>query len=195
LAAALGANLPVYEPPATALLDLGAGASGAAILAGGQILLEERFPSGGDALDEAIRLRVADALKLILTNAEAEAAKRAASAALTDQEAPEVSVMGREQSTGLPGERRIQASWIAETIEPFLSALEAQMLHLLARCEPDWLHDLGRSGICLTGGGALLPGLDRRLSARLDFACWAAPNPAEATARGIQRLMGELSSY
>jgi rod shape-determining protein MreB len=188
LVAAIGADLPVQDPPASGLLDLGASATRGALFAGGQILLAERLTVGGDAIDREIRDRLEVEQGLLISLAEAEAAKRAvAGAALTAERQYEVH--GRSAVTGRPETGMVTAAWLFETLDLYLKAVEGFALTLLAKAEPDWLQDLGDRGIVLTGGGANLPGLAERLTQRLGFHCLVAEDPGGAVTRGLQQLL------
>jgi rod shape-determining protein MreB len=191
LAAALGTDLPVYEPPACGLLDLGASATRAALFAGGQILLAERLTVGGDAIDREMRDRLEVERSLLVGLPEAEAAKRALARAMPGGTG-EATLQGRWAVSGRPGEERIDAGWLYETVDLYLKAVEGLLLRVLSHAEPDWLQDLGHSGLVLTGGGANLPGLAERLTARTGFPCRVAEEPGAAVVRGVQRLLREL---
>jgi rod shape-determining protein MreB len=191
LLAALGAGLPVYEPPACALLDLSASATRAGIFAGGQILMAERLTVGGDAIDREIRDLLEVEKSLLISLAEAETAKCAVAGAQPTENLQH-EVQGRSTLTGRPAATTITSTWLFETIDLYLKAVEGFALRLLAKAEPDWLQDLGDRGIVLTGGGAHLPGLAERLTQRLGFACLVAEDPGTVVTRGIQRWLQEL---
>lgn len=186
LAAALGVGLPVREPPACGLLDLGASATRAALFAGGQILLSERLTIGGDAIDREIRDRLEVERSLMVSLAEAESVKRRMVHAVR------VEIAGRSIQTGSFVSVEVGVDWLYETIDLYLRAVEGFLLSILSRAEPDWLQDLGHQGLLLTGGGANLPGLAERLSLRCGFSCRVAEEPGSAVARGIALLMEEL---
>lgn len=191
LAAALGADLPVHEPPACGLLDLGATATRVSLFAGGQILLSERLTIGGSAIDREVRDRLEMERSLLISLAEAEAAKRSLAHALAGSPGT-ASVEGRSTVTGRPGTAELSGEWLFETVDLYLKAVEGLLLRVLSRAEPDWLQDLGHQGLLLTGGGASIPGLAERLSARSGFACQVAEEPELAVTRGVMRLLREL---
>lgn len=191
LAAALGAGLPVQEPPACGLLDLGATATRVTLFAGGQILLSERLTIGGGAIDREIRDRLEVEQCLLITLAEAETAKRGLAHALAGAPGTVV-VDGRSTVTGRPGSASVSGDWLFETVDLYLKAVEGLLLRVLSRAEPDWLQDLGHQGLLLSGGGARMPGLEERLSSRCGFACSVAEEPESAVTRGIMRLLKEL---
>lgn len=188
LAAALGADLPVHEPPACGLLDLGATATRVTLFAGGQILLSERLTIGGMAIDREIRDRLEVERSLLISLAEAEAAKQALAHALVGGTGS-LAVEGRSTVTGRPESGQISGEWLFETVDLYLKAVEGLLLRVLSRAEPDWLQDLGHQGLVITGGGARLPGLAERLSARCGFDCRVAEEPESAVTRGIMRLL------
>lgn len=191
LVAAIGADLPVQEPPASALLDLGSSATRGALFAGGQVLLAERLTFGGEAIDREIRDRLEVEQGLLISLAEAEAAKRTVAGAVLGAER-QYEVQGRSAVTGRPESAVVTATWLFETIDLYLKAVEGFALSLLTKAEPDWLQDLGDRGIVLTGGGANLPGLAERLTQRLGFHCLVAEDPGGAVTRGLQRFLREL---
>lgn len=192
LAAALGAGLPVREPPACGLLDLGASAVRAALFAGGQVLLAQRLTVGGDSLDREIRDRLEVEQGLLISLATAEGAKRSVGTAAPAPDERSYEVEGRSTVTGRPQSASVTTGWVYETLDLYLKAVEGFALSLLTKAEPDWLQDLGDRGLVLTGGGALLPGLAERLTQRLGFHCQVAEDPGGAVVRGLQRLIREL---
>lgn len=191
LAAALGAGLPVSEPPACGLLDLGASASRITLFAGGQILLAERLTIGGSAIDREVRDRLEVERGLLISMAEAEAVKRTLGEAMPGGTAS-LEVQGRSTVTGRPLTESITAEWLFETVDLYLKAVEGLLLKVLSRAEPDWLQDLGHQGLLLTGGGAKLPGLADRIADRCGFVCRVAEEPESVVTLGIQRLLKEL---
>ncbi|HLO02876.1 MAG TPA: rod shape-determining protein [Symbiobacteriaceae bacterium] len=191
LAAALGAGLPIEEPPASLLLDLGASATRVTLFANGQILLAERLTIGGRAIDREIRDRLEVERGLFISLSEAEAAKRSLGQALAGGTGS-VAVQGRSTISGRPLADSITAAWLFETVDLYLKAVEGLLLRVLSRAEPDWLQDLGHQGLLLTGGGANLAGLAERLADHCGFPCRVAPEPQSAVTRGVQRLLTEL---
>lgn len=192
MAAAIGAGLPVQEAAANLVVDIGAGTTEIAILSLYGLVYGRSVRVAGDEFDEAVTDYLRRACGLVVGERTAEEVKiRMGSAAPLEKER-RVEVKGRDLSTGLPrtvsmSTEEIRAA-LAEPLGVILDSLRAS----LDRCPPDLSADLVERGVVLTGGGALLPGIDRFLSIGTGLPVHIAEDPLGSVAEGTGKLLEEL---
>src|SRR6187200_490649 len=165
MAAAIGAGLPVQEPTGNMIVDIGGGTSEVAVISLGGIVASQSVRIGGDELDEAIIQYIKKEYSLALGERTAEEIKIALGSAWPLMEEIHAEIRGRDLVTGLPKTIVVSTEEIREAIEEPVSAVVDAVKVTLDKTPPELAADIMEQGIVLTGGGALLHGLDHRLSA------------------------------
>jgi rod shape-determining protein MreB len=189
LAAAVGAGLPVEEPRGSMVVDVGGGTTEVAVFVLGGVVVGTSEQVGGDDLDAAIVAHVRKARGVLIGERMAERLKVAAAAAMPAIRAVRARFPGKDLSTGRPTRIEITSDELAEGIaEPVARMVDAVVL-VLDRMPPDIVPDLLQSGVALTGGGALLAGLDRRLARETGVPVKLDPEPLSCVVRGAGILL------
>jgi rod shape-determining protein MreB and related proteins len=189
VAAAIGADLPVDEPVANVIVDIGGGTTEVAIISYGGVVSCNTIRIGGDQMDEDIIQHVRKRYNLLIGERTAENIKIEVGHALIEHEERSMEIRGRDLVTGLP-------KTITLTSHEIQSALRESLLHILEtiratleNCPPELSGDIVDRGVILTGGGALLNGLQDWLSEEIVVPVHLAPNPLESVAIGTGRSL------
>ncbi|RJL32719.1 rod shape-determining protein [Bailinhaonella thermotolerans] len=192
MAAAIGAGLPVNEPVGSMVVDIGGGTTEVAVVALGGIVTARSVRIGGDEIDEAIIAHVKKEHGLLLGERTAEEIKMAIGSAWPSEDEPETEIRGRDLVSGLPQTVRITAGEIREAIQEPINAIIDAVQTTLDQCPPELSGDLIESGIALTGGGALMRGLDRRLAEVTGMPIRVVENPLHSVVLGGGRCVEEF---
>lgn len=160
MAAAIGADLPVEEPTGSMVIDIGGGTTEVAVIAMGGIVVSQSIRVAGDEFDQAILSHVRDAYNLAIGERTAEDIKIKVGSAVPLKDELDVEVNGRDVITGLPKTVRIESEEIRRALQKPLEEMVKAVKDALDATPPDLASDLMYYGILLTGGGALLRGLD-----------------------------------
>jgi rod shape-determining protein MreB len=194
MAAAIGAGLPVHETSASMVVDIGGGTTDVAVISLGGIVTSRSVRVGGDEIDEAVIAFVKSEYSLLLGERSAEDIKIAAGSAFPLREETSTRIRGRDLVTGLPKTVTISSPQVRRAIEsPVLQIVEI-VRATLDVCPPELAGDILGNGITLTGGGALLRGLDERLRHELGVPVAVADDPLRAVVRGSGRCVEEFST-
>ncbi|SDY07219.1 rod shape-determining protein MreB [Evansella caseinilytica] len=192
IAAAIGADLPVEDPVANVVVDIGGGTTEVAIISFGGVVTSHSIRVGGDHLDENIIQYVRKKYNLMIGSRTAEQLKFDIGYALIEHEKLDMDIRGRDLVTGLPKTIVINSYEIQDAIrEPLTDILEA-VRATLEDCPPELSGDIVDRGVTLTGGGALLNGLQEWLSNEIFVPVNLAPNPLEAVAVGTGRSLSTI---
>jgi rod shape-determining protein MreB len=187
LAAAIGVDLPIGTPSGNMLLALGGGTTQAAVLAMYGIVAAETLRAGGIALDEAIVAYVRKKYGLIMGQLTAEQVKLRIGAAVPQDEEQTMEIQGQDQVTGLPKPATLTTGEVVEALrEPLADIIETSR-RVLEKTPPELVSDIIDRGIALTGGGALLRGIDKLLTKELGVPAYLVDNPTTCTAEGAAR--------
>ena len=186
MAAALGIGLDVTAPEGNMIVDIGGGTTEIAVISLGGIVSNKSIQIAGDDLTDDIQNHMRRAHNVRVGERTAELIKMNVGAALTDLENPpeDFVVHGPNQMTALPMEVPVSDQGISHWIEKLISKIEAAVLGALEQTPPELYADIGRNGIYLAGGGALLRGLDKRLTDKIGIKFHIAEDPLLAVARG-----------
>lgn len=195
MAAALGAGLSVIEPTGYMVADIGGGTCEVAVVSFGGIVSAISVRSAGDYMDEDIADYIRDAYGLIIGTRTAEEIKIAIGSAYPSGEKKEISVMGRDSKTGLPAVATITSEDIRNAIEPTVEKIVGAVKRTLEKTPPELVADIFRNGIVLTGGGAYLSGLDKRISEQTGIRAYVAENPEECVAKGAGMASASEASF
>ncbi|MCA1032592.1 rod-share determining protein MreBH [Bacillus timonensis] len=192
VAAAIGADLPVDEPTANVVVDIGGGTSEVAIISFGGVVTCHSVRIGGDQLDEDIIHFVRKKYNVLIGERTAEMIKMEIGYALVDHEELTIDVRGRDLLTGLPKTITLKSTDIQSTLrESLLHILEA-IRATLEDCPPELSGDIVDQGVVLTGGGALLKGLQEWLEKEIYVPVHLAPSPLESVAIGTGRSLSVI---
>ncbi|GIV01031.1 MAG: rod shape-determining protein [Actinomycetota bacterium] len=192
MAAAIGAGLPIHEPAGNMIVDIGGGTTEVAVISLGGIVTSTSLRVGGDELDEAIINYVKKEYSLLLGERTAEAIKLAIASVYPMQEELVAEIPGRDLVTGLPKTIQITDGEVRQAIEEPVTAIIDAIKATLDRTPPELAGDIMHRGIVLTGGGALLRGLDKRLRHETGMPVRIAENPLSSVAIGSGRCLEEF---
>jgi rod shape-determining protein MreB and related proteins len=192
MAAAIGAGLPVHEPTGNMVVDIGGGTTEVAVISMGGIVTSQSVRIAGDELDEAIIAFIKKEYSLALGERTAEEIKIALGSACPLQDEISAEIRGRDLISGLPKTIVTTTEEIREAIEePVASVVDAVKV-TLDKTPPELAADIMEQGIVLTGGGALLHGLDARLAAETGMPIVIADNPLYSVAFGSGQCLEQL---
>jgi rod shape-determining protein MreB and related proteins len=192
MAAAIGAGLPIHEPAGNMVVDIGGGTTEVAVISLGGIVTSSSLRIGGDELDEAIINHVKKEYSLLLGERTAEAIKLAIAAVYPMNEELVAEIPGRDLVSGLPKTLQITDGEIRAAIEEPVSAIIDSIKATLDRTPPELAGDIMHRGITLTGGGALLRGIDKRLRHETGMPVHIADNPLSSVAIGSGKCLEEF---
>jgi rod shape-determining protein MreB len=192
LAAALGAGLPIDTPSGNLIVNLGGGTSEAAVVAMNGIVAAASERVAGVRLDEAIINYVRKKYNLIIGAMTAELAKVNVGAALDIGEELRIDIQGRDQVDGLPKMVTVTTAEIVDAISEPLALVASVVRRVLERTPPELSSDIIDRGMVLTGGTALLRGIDQYLTRETNVPAFLADDPVGATALGASRGLERL---
>jgi rod shape-determining protein MreB len=193
MAAAIGAGLPVAEPTGSLIVDIGGGTTEVAVISLGGIVVSRSIRVGGDEMDVDIVAYARREYNLFLGERTAEDIKIAiGSAAPGDWDAQRVTLRGRDLLTGLPRSVEVGAEQIREAIEPSVALIVETVRDTIEETPPELVADIMDQGIVLAGGGALLAGLDRRISEATQMPVHVANDPLTCVVRGTGVVLESL---
>lgn len=191
MAAAIGAGLPVHEPTGNMVVDIGGGTTEVAVISLGGIVVSRSVRVGGDELDEAIMSYVKKEYSLALGERTAEEIKIALGSAYKLEEELHAEIRGRDLITGLPKTIVITTNEVRKAIEEPVNSIVDAVKETLDKTPPELAADIVEQGICLTGGGALLNGLDLRLQAETGMPIVVANDPLSCVVLGSGKCLDE----
>jgi rod shape-determining protein MreB len=194
MAAAIGAGLPVHEPTGNMVVDMGGGTTEVAVISMGGIVTSQSVRIAGDELDEAIIAFIKKEYSLARGERTAEEIKIALGSAWPLQDEVSAEIRGRDLITGLPKTIVTTTEEIREAIEEPVSAIVDAVKVTLDRTPPELAADIIDQGIVLTGGGALLHGLDARLAAETGMPIVIADNPLQCVVFGAGQCLEHLGA-
>jgi len=192
MAAAIGAGLPVQEAAANMIVDIGGGTTEVAIISLYGLVYSRSVRVAGDELDEAIVNYLRRAYNLLIGERTAEEIKIRMGSAFPQAKETSVEVKGRDLIAGLPKTVKLSSTEIREALSDPLQTIIDSIRVTLERCPPELSGDLIDRGIVLTGGGALLRGIDRLISEETGLPVHVSEDPLSAVAEGTGKLLEEL---
>ena len=194
MAAAIGSGMPIHEPTGNMVVDIGGGTTEIAVISLGGIVVSVSIRVGGDELDEAIIAYVNREYSLLLGERTAEDIKMRVGSAFPLPNEPEAELRGRDLITGLPRTVILPAEEIRKALEEPIQAIVDAVKSTLDRTPPELSGDIMDRGIMLTGGGALLRGLDERLRHETGMPVVIAENPLNCVVLGSGRTVEEFEA-
>jgi len=194
-AAAIGVGLPVGEPEASMVVDIGGGTTEVAVISLGDIFTHESLRIAGDELDDAIVQYIRKTYNLDIGHRTAEQIKISIGSAYPLDEELSMEVRGRDAIAGLPRATNINSEEIREAIKEPIDKIVYAVKVTLEKTAPELASDLITNGLVLVGGGALVRGLDKLLSEDTGLPVKVAPDPLTAVARGTGYLLENLDLF
>lgn len=194
MAAAIGAGLPVTEASGSMVIDIGGGTSEVAIISLGGIVFSHSLRTGGDRMDEAIIAHVRRKYSLLIGEGTAENIKIQIGSAYPLAERLEVEVKGRDLIQGVPKHQIITDPEIMEALAEPVNAILEGVRVTLEQTPPELAADIVDRGIVLTGGGALLRGLDRLIAEETGLPVIIADDPLSCVVMGSGKALEELDT-
>src|SRR5438105_6684039 len=182
MAAAIGAGLPIHEPSGNMIVDIGGGTTEVAVISLGGVVTSTSIRVGGDELDESIIQHVKKEYSVALGERTSEAIKLAVGSAFPTADDMVAEIKGRDLVSGLPKTIHVTAEEIRRALEEPLNSIIDAVKNTLDRCPPELAAGAKHKGRVVTGGGALLRGLDERLKHETGLPIHVADNPLPCVA-------------
>ena len=197
LAAAIGIGIDIEQPIGSMIVDIGGGTTEIAVIALSGIVADQSIRIAGDTFNKDILDYIRRQHNLLIGERSAEKIKIEVGSALTElDDAPDdYEIRGRDLMTGIPKVIKISYSEIAFAIDKSVSKIEEAVLRALEISPPELSADIYDNGIHLTGGGALLRGLDKRLALKTKLPIHVAEDPLRAVVRGTGIALKNLGSF
>lgn len=192
-AAAIGSNLPVWEPTGSMVVDIGGGTTEVAVISLGGIVTSESVRVAGDAMDHAITSYIRKMYNLTIGERTAEAIKIEIGSAKVIDNVEKMEIRGRDLVTGLPKTLEISSEEIAEALKESVAAIIDGVKKTLEQTPPELSADVMERGIVLTGGGALLKNLDKVISDETSMPVFIAENPLDCVAIGTGMALDHMN--
>ncbi len=194
MAAAIGADMPVHEPSGNMIVDIGGGTTEVAVISLGGIVTAQSVRVAGDELDEAVMQWVKKEFSLAIGDRTAEEIKIHMGSAWPLDEELTADIRGRDLISGLPRTIPMTTEQVREALAEPVSAIVDAVKTTLDRTPPELAADIMEQGIMITGGGALLAGLDRRLSHETGMPINIAHNPLFSVVIGSGRALENIDA-
>jgi len=184
MAAALGAGMPIEEASGTMVLDIGGGTTEIAIISLNGIVYSDSLRCGGDVFDDAIVKFVRRVYGIIIGEATAEQIKEEVGSAFESKIVKKIEFRGRAVTTGLPVSFEISNNEILEALGEPLGMIINSLRTALEQTPPELSSDIAQNGLVVTGGGALLEGIDKLINNKTNLSVSIADDPLTCVARG-----------
>lgn len=197
MAAAIGIGIDVEEPMGNMIIDIGGGTSEIAVIALGGIVCDTNIRIAGDEFTSDIEEYMRRQHNILVGERTAEQIKIEVGSALPELDDPpaDFAVRGRDLMTGIPKEIIVTYQEIAQALDKSISKIEEAILTALETTPPELSADIYKTGIYMAGGGALLRGLDKRISIKTKLPVHVADDPLRAVARGTGIALKNLDRY
>ncbi|MEG1523964.1 MAG: rod shape-determining protein [Clostridia bacterium] len=195
IAAAIGADVDINEGKGHMVLDIGGGTTDIAIISFGSIVLSDSIKMAGDKFDDALMHYMKRKHNLYIGERSAEDIKIAYGHAHIEKEQRIVEIRGRNMATGLPESVPIGTNEMVDALSEPLSQIIERVRSLFERTPPELTTDITDNGIIITGGGALLAGLDQYVTERTNVPCKIANDPISCVARGTGLVLEDIKKY
>jgi rod shape-determining protein MreB len=197
MAAAIGIGIDVSEPKGNMIIDIGGGTTEIAVIALSGIVCDQSIRVAGDEFTDDIIEYMRRQHNLLLGERSAERIKIEVGSALTELEKPpsDFAVNGRDLMTGVPKQVTVSYSEIAQCLDKSISKIEEAILRALELTPPELSADIYQTGLYLTGGGALIRGLDKRIAAKTKLPVYVAEDPLRAVVRGTGIALKNIATF
>lgn len=195
LAAAIGAKIPIAAPSGNMILDMGGGASEAAIISLGGVVVHKSVRVAGTKLDESIATFVRRKHNLIIGDQTAEAVKLKIGSATVQEKVKMMEIKGRDSIMGLPKTIKLTSTEATEAMMPSLNQIIGVVKAVLEETPPELVSDIIDKGIVLSGGTALLTNFDKLITEKIGVPAHVAEDPMLCVVKGIGKAMKNISLY
>lgn len=197
MAAALGIGLDVEEPVGNMIIDIGGGTTEIAVIALSGIVCDQSIRTAGDEMTDVIISHMKRHHNILIGERTAEQIKINVGSALPELDNPpdDYAVNGRDLMTGIPKQIKVSYQEIAKALDEPILAIEEAVLRALEATPPELASDIYRTGLYLTGGGALLRGLDKRISSKTKLPVKVADDPLRAVVRGTSIALSDTNRF
>ncbi|EAH5740454.1 rod shape-determining protein [Campylobacter coli] len=193
MAAAIGANLLIQEPKGNLVVDIGGGTTEIGVISLGGLVISKSIRTAGDKLDTSIVNYVKEKYNLIIGERTGEEIKIAIGSAIQLPKELSMVVKGRDQVSGLLSRIELTSEDVREAMREYLKEIADALKMVLEMMPPDLASDIVENGVVLTGGGALIRGLDKYLSEIVRLPVYIADEPLLAVAKGTGKALEEIS--
>ncbi len=193
MAAAIGANLPIQEPKGNLVVDIGGGTTEIGVISLGGLVISKSIRTAGDKLDMSIVNYVKEKYNLIIGERTGEEIKITIGSAIQLPKELSMVVKGRDQVSGLLSRIELTSEDVREAMREHLKEIADALKIVLEMMPPDLASDIVENGVVLTGGGALIRGLDKYLSEIVRLPVYIADEPLLAVAKGTGKALEEIS--
>jgi rod shape-determining protein MreB len=192
MVAAMGAGIATNEKRGCMIVDVGGGTTDVAVISFNGKVFSDSIAIAGDEMDEAINQYISEKYNVLVSATAAEAVKWGLGSAYPSGTARTMAISGRDQFEGLPRTLTLNEEEIREALVEPVNAIAGLVRKALHNTPPQLAADLVERGICLTGGGSKIQGLDLRLSKETHLPCYRAENPETAVVRGTAMLLEDI---
>ncbi|EAL1181278.1 rod shape-determining protein [Campylobacter jejuni] len=193
MAAAIGASLPIQEPKGNLVVDIGGGTTEIGVISLGGLVISKSIRTAGDKLDMSIVNYVKEKYNLIIGKRTGEEIKITIGSAIQLPKELSMVVKGRDQVSGLLSRIELTSEDVREAMREYLKEIADALKMVLEMMPPDLASDIVENGVVLTGGGALIRGLDKYLSEIVRLPVYIADEPLLAVAKGTGKALEEIS--
>jgi rod shape-determining protein MreB len=194
-AAAIGADLPVWEPTGSMVVDIGGGTTEVAVISLGGIVTSKSIRIAGDEMDDAIIAYIKRLYNLMIGERTSEQLKMEIGSAMPLDKVESIEIRGRDLVSGLPKTLAITSDEITEALSDTVNSIIDAVKVTLEKCPPELSSDIMDRGIVLTGGGALLRNLDKMLTRETGMPVLVAENPLDCVAIGTGRALENIHLF
>ena len=197
MAAAIGIGIDIMQPKGNMIVDIGGGTTEIAVIALSGIVCDKSIKIAGDVFTSDIINFMRSKHNLYIGDRTAEKIKILVGSVIEDLENPpeDMSVQGRDLMSGKPKQVMINHSEIAKALDKSVIRIEDAIMEALSQTPPELSADIYNTGIYLAGGGALLRGLDKRLSQKTDLPIYVAEDPLQAVVRGTGIALKNIERF
>jgi len=190
--AAIGAGMDIFQPSGNMVVDIGGGTTDVAVLSMGDIVTSESIKVAGDVFDNDILQYIKKQYKLLIGERTAEAIKITIGTVYPGSREESMDIRGRDMVTGLPRTITIHSSEIEKALHESVSLIVHSAKNVLEKTPPELSADIIDRGVCITGGGALLHGMDQLLTKELKVPVFVAENPMDCVAVGTGLMLDNI---
>lgn len=195
MSAAIGIGIDVNDSLGNLIVDIGGGTTEIAVIALSGIVVDESIKTAGDAMNNAVAMWFRRQHNILIGDRTAELIKCSVGSAMPLEEELEIEVKGRDLLGGVPRMIRVSSADIRQALSESVNTIVEAILKLLERTPPELSADIFDRGIMLSGGGALLKGLDKKIMEVTNLPVHIPDNPLEAVARGTGKVLDNFNEY
>lgn len=194
-ASALAVGLPIDKVGGSVIVDIGGGTSEITVFSMGGVVANKSLRMAGDEMDRAVLQYIRTKYNVLIGERAAEQVKIKIGSAFPMPEEKITTVRGRNLVNGLPETLEVSSIEIREALAPIIESIVQAVRETVDEVPAEMIGDVMDAGICLSGGGALIQGLDQRIAEELRINCWIADDPLTCVARGAGVVLEDIEAY